>query len=239
MKGQGATLKTLAEAERDWKLKYSKDAWEGAALAMEDFGEKYKTETQRVYETTLQLANSIRDNFTNAFMSMIDGTKSAKDAFKDMTKSIIMDLIRIQIQQQITSAIGSFAGGGKAGTGILGWLGSLFHGGGVVGQTHVPQRAVPIQMFANAPRLHKGLQNDEYPAILQKGETVTPAGQTPGGGKFYINNDFTGATFLNEGQLESAIRIISAEMVQKLAPNAIINSYNNDQKIRSVIRSGR
>jgi len=47
-----------------------------------------------------------------------------------------------------------------------GFLGGLFHEGGVAGQTNVPMRFIPM------PRLHSGLRPDEYPAILQRGETV-------------------------------------------------------------------
>lgn len=59
-------------------------------------------------------------NLENSILGIIDGTKSAKDAFKDMARSIISDIIKIQIQRSITgplaSAIGnlSFFGGGKA-----------------------------------------------------------------------------------------------------------------------------
>jgi hypothetical protein len=36
-------------------------------------------------------------------------------------------------------------------------------------------------MFATAPRLHNGLMADEFPAVLQKGETVLPKGVRAGG----------------------------------------------------------
>jgi hypothetical protein len=48
----------------------------------------------------------------DALVGVIDGTKSAKEAFKDMARSIISDLIRLAIQKQITGplygALGSF-----------------------------------------------------------------------------------------------------------------------------------
>ena len=39
-------------------------------------------------------------------------------------------------------------------------------------------RGVPSSLFASAPRLHSGLRSDEFPAILQKGETVIPKNQS-------------------------------------------------------------
>ena len=46
--------------------------------------------------------------------------------------------------------------------------------GGIVGMGGVATRTVPLSLFANAPRYHKGglLRPDERPAILQTGERV-------------------------------------------------------------------
>jgi len=51
---------------------------------------------------------------------------------------------------------------------------SSWHKGGRVGIDFAPQRTVPMSIFTNAPRLHNGLRRDEFPAILQQGETVYP-----------------------------------------------------------------
>jgi hypothetical protein len=45
------------------------------------------------------------DGVTDAITGMIMGTKSAKDAFKDMARSIIADLIRLQVQRSITQPL--------------------------------------------------------------------------------------------------------------------------------------
>jgi hypothetical protein len=42
-------------------------------------------------------------------------------------------------------------------------------------------RLVPAGAFAGAPRLHNGLRPDEFPAILQRGETVLPRDAGTGG----------------------------------------------------------
>ena len=41
----------------------------------------------------------------NAMMSMVDGTKSVKDAFKDMAREIIKELYRIYVVKKITGMI--------------------------------------------------------------------------------------------------------------------------------------
>lgn len=47
-----------------------------------------------------------------------------------------------------------------------------------------PMRSLPAQAFIGAPRYHKGLgiKGDEFPAILQKGETIIPKGKFGRGG---------------------------------------------------------
>lgn len=86
----------------------------------------------------------------------------------------------ISMIPMILSAIGgSGPGGGVAGgiTKVVGFLGSIFHGGGEVGATNAPGRWMPQNAWYGAPRLHTGFANDEYPAILQRGERVLTEGQ--------------------------------------------------------------
>jgi GH24 family phage-related lysozyme (muramidase) len=71
-------------------------------------------------------------------------------------------------------------GGGGGGGGIGGMLGGLFggmHSGGLVGSSSMYSTShfVSPAVFANAQRFHSGLMNDEYPAILQRGERVLTA----------------------------------------------------------------
>jgi hypothetical protein len=77
---------------------------------------------------------------------------------------------------------GMGGGGGILGS-VVGLIGGLFHEGGRVGFDAVPARLVSPEVFAWAPRLHQGLLPDEYPAILQKGETVSTPEQMAAMGK--------------------------------------------------------
>lgn len=63
----------------------------------------------------------------DALVDFTMGTASAKDAFKSMARSIISDLIRIQIQQSITAPLASAMGGG-GGTGLMAGIGKFFGG---------------------------------------------------------------------------------------------------------------
>jgi len=56
------------------------------------------------------ISNKGMKSFEDALVGIIDRTKSAKDAFKDMARSIINDLIRMAIQQSITGPLASALG---------------------------------------------------------------------------------------------------------------------------------
>ena len=99
-------------------------------------------ETTKTYRKQLMdLADGARDlqknmesaavrgikSLEDALVDVTMGTASAKDAFKSMARSIISDLIRIQIQQSITAPLASAMGGG-GGTGIAASVGKFFGG---------------------------------------------------------------------------------------------------------------
>jgi len=80
------------------------------------------------------LAQSIAGSMGDAFMSIIDGTASVKDAFKSMASAIIKELLQVLVIKRL---VGSVGGDGVAGTGLAGWLsktlpsanGNVFSGG--------------------------------------------------------------------------------------------------------------
>ncbi|MEO5376136.1 MAG: hypothetical protein H7840_18125, partial [Alphaproteobacteria bacterium] len=120
----------------------------------------------------------------NGLVGIADGTRTAKDAFRDMATSIMSDLTRMTVRQAITNPLAGLLGldqGGGSGTGLIGnffgnnsgsgWLtdliGSfgLFHDGGVVTEARLrhdvgmPAAAsvtAPFSLFAAAPRYHGG-----------------------------------------------------------------------------------
>ena len=64
------------------------------------------------------IMDTVQSSMENAFMGMVDGTMSAKDAFKSMAADIIKELYRVLVVQQL---VGSFKTGGG---GILGAVAS-------------------------------------------------------------------------------------------------------------------
>lgn len=58
-------------------------------------------------ETMKAIAEGIRSSFSEAFMSMVDGTKTVLGAFKDMVRQIILKLYeQLVVQQMVNAAMG-------------------------------------------------------------------------------------------------------------------------------------
>ena len=68
---------------------------------------------------------TMESGMTSAFMSMVDGTMTAKDAFRSMATDIIRELYRVLVVQQL---VGSFNASTGTGSGIAGFIGGLFKG---------------------------------------------------------------------------------------------------------------
>ena len=145
---------------------------------------KAVSETEVATESMQSNLKSIGDTMTSTMsdgiMAIMDGTKSAKDAFKDMAKSIIAKLYEILVVQQL---VGSFTAGvdGKKGTGtgiagaVMGVLG--FEGGGFTG---------------SGSRVGGVDGKGGFPAIVHPNETIidhTKGQQMPssGGGSVVVN----------------------------------------------------
>jgi len=81
-------------------------------------------------ERIKSIAESIQTNMTSAFMSMVDGTKSVKDAFKDMARAVIAKLYEVLVVQQIVNAAMGALGFSKGPSGDFTKFTNPFGGGG-------------------------------------------------------------------------------------------------------------
>lgn len=141
---------------------------------------------------------------TGAFEDLIFNGKNADEVLRDLERSLIrignQTLLQPLFQRGFGSLFGTGQQGGSGGAGgaIGNLVGSLFgasgggkgaidalqaagtlvavaHGGWQVGQAGVPTRAVPMDLFAGAPRFHSGtgwIGPDERPVIVQTGERI-------------------------------------------------------------------
>jgi len=135
--------------------------------------------------------------FEQGLINVFDGIQQS---FMQMASDMLAEWIRVQAEMLIRQQMTGAAGG--AGAGFGGLLAGLFGGGGPqvmaagtaqaatgmglgeIGATFVSgHNGIPSDYL---PRLHKGLAPDEFGAILQKGEEVTPKDQV-GRGRPIIN----------------------------------------------------
>lgn len=110
----------------------------------------------KLAEQQKEIASTIRSAFSGAFMSMVDGTKSVKDAFRDMARSIIAKLYEVLVVQSIVNRIMGFVG--KAFPALAPAINTAWNGGGITGNKPVlvgekgPELIVPsrnAQVVAN------------------------------------------------------------------------------------------
>ena len=68
-------------------------------------------ELVRVEQERIDLANTIGSAMEDSLMSMVDGTKSVKDAFRDMARDIVRHLYKVLVVQRAINAIGGIMSG--------------------------------------------------------------------------------------------------------------------------------
>jgi lambda family phage tail tape measure protein len=190
------------------KSQLDSDKWEdGAARALNRYGSEATNAAKNAETIFSNAASKVED-------TLVDMVSSGEFSFKkigDLVQSIEKDILRAFIRQNVTGPIanalggilggGNAPGGGSSGGGIFGSLfSSIFHEGGIVGESLASRRAMPAYAFAGAPRFHNGLMPDEFPAILQKGETVLPKGMKGNGMNVTFNISTPNAQSFMESQ---------------------------------------
>lgn len=74
-------------------------------IDLRDYFKRVKQEAEKTGAAVTTVADMIGDKFGDAFMSMVDGTMKAKDAFRTMAADIIKELYRVFVVKQITGFI--------------------------------------------------------------------------------------------------------------------------------------
>ena len=96
--------------------------------------QKNLAELEKAYEAQQEMAGMFKDTLTDALMSVIDGSRSVADAFKNMIRQMLTSLAQKSIIQPLVSgltggiaggAAGGLMGGLAAGTGIAATMGAI------------------------------------------------------------------------------------------------------------------
>lgn len=146
-------------------------------------------ELRELEEQLGDIAFAARDAFGTFEDAIIEAAQAGKLAWRDMIESMLADLARLALQEQVTKplyqallpAIGSLFGGGSPGytteTTSEGLTNTIptggGHGGAVIGHEASSRHRVDPAVFDGAPRYHDGgLLGDEVPFIGRRGEGV-------------------------------------------------------------------
>jgi hypothetical protein len=128
------------------------------------------------------IGTSLESNLQGAFQSLVDGTKSAKQAFADMAKAIIADIARMIIKMMVFNMLQSAFGG----TGFGNFLGIKAPGardGGIF------SNGAKVSGYATGG-VARG-STSGYPAVLHGTEAVVPL---PNGKSIPVEMKDSGAT---------------------------------------------
>ena len=96
--------------------------------------QKNLAELEKAYEAQQEMAGMFKDTLTDALMSVIDGSRSVADAFKNMIRQMLTSLAQKNLIQPLVSgltggiaggATGGLMGGLASGTGIAATMGTI------------------------------------------------------------------------------------------------------------------
>jgi hypothetical protein len=136
--GTSEEYQEVMQAIQGSDKKYSEAAIQGAVARVEALN-KEKELLEQMKSQHKEIGDVLRSSMTEAFMSMVDGTKSVKDAFKDMARAVIAQLYEILVVKQMVNSIAGafgFADGGAFSGGRQ--IQAYANGGIVGGPTYFP-----------------------------------------------------------------------------------------------------
>ena len=167
-------------------------------------------ETQKLIEIEEQrqsIIDKVGSSMENSFMSMVDGTKSVKDAFKSMAADIIKELYRVLVVQQIVNSAKTAMGGFFAdGAAFSGGRVTAFANGGVVGgPTYFPMSGGKTGLMGEA--------GPEAIMPLKRGANGKLGVSVEGGsGSVVVNNNIN----VTGGSDPAAIRMEVAKLMPQI-----------------------
>lgn len=171
-------LLRVSDAERQVRMaiydadrKYSPEMVQNAINLVEGYQLEVKA-LEEVKATNEAVANTIENSMTDAFMSIVDGTKKPIEAFKDMARLIIAELYKVLVVKQLVGSI-------EAGTGLSS---ALYSGLGFRAKGGPITAGKPYMVGERGPEL----------IVPSRNANVIPNDQLSAGGVTVIQNNTFG-----------------------------------------------
>lgn len=211
-KGNEAALQKLKDAWEALKGAFGKGKTEieGISFATTKAAKDGGDALTELQQRTLEISNSIRTNMTSAFMSMVDGTKTVQDAFKDMARSIIAKLYEVLVVQRIVNAALGIFGFSQNDKGqFVNWsnpfAGKRAMGGPVTG-------GQPYLVGENGPEI----------VVPSRNASVIPNNQIGGGGQVIVNQTINVSTGVQQ-TVRAEIRTLMPQIADA-AKSAVVDA---------------
>lgn len=142
------------------------DAFEGKLKNASDYFNSFLSSLNRA------IAKFLSSQLMNLLMRVLSGG-SVEGPLGGILKAFFPSTMT-----SMSSGIGPIVPTGGYETGPMGEVVYMeVHKGGVPGVDPVPMKTAPASIFTAAPRFHQGLKSNEYPAVLERGESVLTPGQ--------------------------------------------------------------
>jgi hypothetical protein len=136
--GTSEAYKEVLQAIQGSDKQYSEAAIQGAVARVEALN-KEKELLEQMESQHKEIGDVLRSSMTEAFMSMVDGTKSVKDAFKDMATAVIAQLYEILVvKRMVNSIVGAFGFADGSAFSAGKQIQAYANGGVVGGPTYFP-----------------------------------------------------------------------------------------------------
>ncbi len=193
-------LKRIDREEAEQRLRTSKHWQDGVIRGLKDVAGEAE-------DTAAAMKSGVKSAFSGMEDALVEFVRTGKLSFSGLVDSILAQLARIAVSKSITEPLsGALEGilndifspglpgpydGAAPGTAPLipvhrrplPPLRQVRHGGGIAGALGGVRRAVPPEVFAHAPRYHRGgiagmLRPDEVPIIAQTGERILSRAET-------------------------------------------------------------
>lgn len=179
-----AQRKVIQALGVDWR-KYSDKAINDAVKIVEGINQQNDA-LKEMQKTTDSVASIMQTGLTNAFMSIFDHTKTAKEKFKDMARYMIAELYKVLVVQKL---VGSFNSQTGQGTGIVNFLMNL------------GKRAQGGPVTAGRPYL-VGERGPEL-IVPSRNATVLPNGSGAGG--VTVNQNITFGSGVSRAEIQQML----------------------------------
>jgi len=197
-KGEIEGLLALGKARRDTyeQLKGIAEQYRVIAILNQDpnmllAAERMNLAVKQLGASLDPLADKINtlfaDSFADAFGSILDGTKSAKEAFRDLANSILKELARLAVQDTFKRLFSSsgLSGSGSGGFDLGGLISGLFGGARANGGPVLPNTLYRVN--ERGPEMFEAANGAQFLMTGTQGGNVIPNGSMGGGvNNFYV-----------------------------------------------------